>query len=220
MISLWTLYIVEPVIGTNLVMTTKCMLLQMMTWLQELFQVTYSIKIWWLICRRWGTMASSNGSIFCITGPLCRGIHWSPVNSPHKGQWHRALMFSLICTSINGWVSNRAAGDLRHLRAHYDIIVMNYLTGLTIICHNLRWIKIQSMKFTLTGAQMHADITGATILTTCHVVKSLPFIWKSANVSAIYWHPICKWAAETWGIDRVPELLSQKWQLGWHALVI
>ena len=26
-----------------------------------------------------------------------RGIHRSPVNSPHKGQWRRALMFSLVC---------------------------------------------------------------------------------------------------------------------------
>ena len=28
--------------------------------------------------------------------PFVRGIHRSPVNSPHKGQWRRALMFSLI----------------------------------------------------------------------------------------------------------------------------
>ena len=28
--------------------------------------------------------------------PFMRGIHRSPVNSPHKGQWRRALMFSLI----------------------------------------------------------------------------------------------------------------------------
>ena len=40
-----------------------------------------------------------------------RGIHWSPVNSPHKGQWRRALMFSLICAWINGWVNNGKAGD-------------------------------------------------------------------------------------------------------------
>ena len=26
--------------------------------------------------------------------PFVRGIHLSPVNSPHKGQWRRALMFS------------------------------------------------------------------------------------------------------------------------------
>ena len=42
-----------------------------------------------------------------------RGIHRSPVNSPHKGQWRGALMFSLIYARINGWVNNREAGDLR-----------------------------------------------------------------------------------------------------------
>ena len=47
----------------------------------------------------------------------------SPVNSPHKGQWRGALMFSLICVRINGWVNNREAGDLRCYRAHYDGIV-------------------------------------------------------------------------------------------------
>ena len=53
-----------------------------------------------------------------------RGIHRSPVNSPHKGQWRGALMFSLICAWINGWVNSRKAGDLRRHRAHYDVIVM------------------------------------------------------------------------------------------------
>ena len=53
-----------------------------------------------------------------------RGIHRSPVNSPHKGQWRGALMFSLICVWINDWVNNREAGDLRRHRAHYDVIVM------------------------------------------------------------------------------------------------
>ena len=56
--------------------------------------------------------------------PFVRGIHRSPVNSPHKGQWRRALMFSLICTWINGSVNNHEAGDLRRHRAHYDVIVM------------------------------------------------------------------------------------------------
>ena len=51
-------------------------------------------------------------------------IHRSPVNFPHKGQWRRALMFSLICTWINGWVNNREAGDLRRHRGHYDVTVM------------------------------------------------------------------------------------------------
>ena len=56
--------------------------------------------------------------------PFVRGIHRSPVNSPHKGQWRGALMFSLICAQINGWVNTRGAGDLRRHRAHYDVIVM------------------------------------------------------------------------------------------------
>ena len=57
--------------------------------------------------------------------PFVWGIHRSPVNSPHEGQWHGALMFSLICTWINGWVNNSEAGDLRRRRAHYDLILVN-----------------------------------------------------------------------------------------------
>ena len=56
--------------------------------------------------------------------PFLWGIHWSPLNSPHKGQWCVALIFSLIYTWINGWVNNDEAADLRCHRTHYDITVM------------------------------------------------------------------------------------------------
>ena len=56
--------------------------------------------------------------------PFVRGIHRSPVNSPHKGQWRGALMFSLICAWLNDWVNNGEAGDLRRHRAHYDVAIM------------------------------------------------------------------------------------------------
>ena len=56
--------------------------------------------------------------------PFVRGIHRSSVNSLHKDQWGGTLMFSLTCAPINGWVNNREAGDLRHHRAHYDVMVM------------------------------------------------------------------------------------------------
>ena len=64
--------------------------------------------------------------------PFVLGIHRSPVNPPQKGQCRGALMFSLICVWINGWVNNREAGDLRRYRAHYDVIVMRQccFTGL------------------------------------------------------------------------------------------
>ena len=48
--------------------------------------------------------------------PFVRGIHRTPMNSPHKGQRRGALMFSLICVWINGWVNNHEAGDLRCYR--------------------------------------------------------------------------------------------------------
>ena len=64
-----------------------------------------------------------------------RGIHRSPVNSPHKGHWRGALMFSLICVWINDWVNNCEAGDLRRYRAHYDVIVMHHGDTQTLVFH-------------------------------------------------------------------------------------
>ena len=52
------------------------------------------------------------------------GIHRSPVNSTHKGQWRRVLMFYLICAWTNGWVNTRDVGDLRRHRDNYDATVM------------------------------------------------------------------------------------------------
>ena len=66
---------------------------------------------------------------------LWAGIHRSPVNSPHKDQWRGALMFSLICAWINGWVNNGEAGDLRRHRSHYGTIVMIGLQVLQRLLH-------------------------------------------------------------------------------------
>ena len=68
-------------------------------------------------------MTSSNGNIFRVTAH-CAENSPVPVNSPHKGQWRGALMFSLICVWINDWVNNGDAGDLRRYRIHYDVTVM------------------------------------------------------------------------------------------------
>ena len=75
------------------------------------------------------TLSSSHDDVikwkhFPCNWPFVRGIHRSPVNSPHKGQWRGALMFSLICARIKGGVNNGEAGDLRHNHAHNDVIVM------------------------------------------------------------------------------------------------
>ena len=88
-----------------------------------------------------------------------RGIRRGPVNSPHKwpvtrkmfpfddvimpsphlvcysskDQWCGALMSSLICAWINGWVNNGEAGDLRCHCAHYDITVVVHRNGSIVI---------------------------------------------------------------------------------------
>ena len=83
-------------------------------------------------------MTLSKGNIFRVTGPLCgefTGHRWI---SHKQGQWRRALRFSLIYAWLNAWVNNRAAGDLRHHCAHYDVIVMMKHTDtfvLLFICY-------------------------------------------------------------------------------------
>ena len=91
------------------------------------------------------------------------GIHRSPVNSPHKGQWRGALMFSLICAWTNGWVNHRDAGDLKHHRAHYDVTAMPHLSNLAgnpahsqvgrysllSTWHRWHWLKMLGMPNTL-----------------------------------------------------------------------
>ena len=74
--------------------------------------------------------------------PFVRGIHWSPVISPHKGQWRGASMLSLICVWRNGWVNNREAGDLRRHRAHYDVTVMLMVVFSVILTTNPKCFAI------------------------------------------------------------------------------
>ena len=85
-------------------------------------------------------MTPWNGNIFRVTGPLWGEFTGHRVNSPHKGQWLAALMFSFIWAWINGWINNREAGDLRHHCAHYDVTVMRT----SDFCQNLCWTRLHA----------------------------------------------------------------------------
>ena len=62
--------------------------------------------------------------MFSTSLALREGIHHrSPVDSPHKGQWLRALMPSLVRVWTNNWAENRGTGDLRRYCDHYDVTV-------------------------------------------------------------------------------------------------
>ena len=79
--------------------------------------VTVTI-VWQFFLAWWRHQMETFSALLAI----CAGN--SPGNSSHKGQWRGALVFSLICVWINGWVNNGEAGDLRRNHAHYDVIVM------------------------------------------------------------------------------------------------
>ena len=80
---------------------------------------------WPHACRMHDDVIKWKHFLRCWT--FVRGIHRSPVNSPQKGQWRGALMFSLICVWINDWVNDREAGDLKRYRANFDVTVMVWI---------------------------------------------------------------------------------------------
>ena len=74
----------------------------------------------WRLTTSWRHQMETFSALVAI----CAGNSPVPGEFPNKGQWRGALMFTLICVWINGWVNNREAGDLRRYRAHYDVTVM------------------------------------------------------------------------------------------------
>ena len=117
--------------------------------------IHYHIKLYTILQESWpvleGCDVTMHGDIIIIKWkhfprywPFVWGIHRSSVNSRHKDQWRRVLMFSLMCASTNGSVNNRGAGDLRCHRANYDVTIMargHVQTaaadnGLSINCHS------------------------------------------------------------------------------------
>ena len=96
--------------------------------------------------------------------PFVLGIHRSPVNSPHKCQWRRALMFTLICARINVWINNREAGDLRRYYGHYDVIVMILMDFIS------NWLLIHKHYYEAAGPDgTHIYKTNRRIFSSCAI---------------------------------------------------
>ena len=107
--------------------------------------------------------------------PFVRGIHRSPVKSPHKGECHGALMFSFVCVWINDWVNNREAGDFGSHRAHYDVTVM------------IKIDRAKSHKYIPTFSGQIMD--GLTLYDLSHDIWDLPFTWVNIHCwrMALFW---------------------------------
>ena len=123
--------------------------------------------------------------------PFVWGIHRSPVNSPHKGQWHAAAVFSFICAWIHVWKNNREAGYLRRHRAHYVVTVMAstysmwaYHRALLLAGEKRRNIMVGAYSFQ-TYCTLYAmdQFLGVCIKAWCHIYASLMF-FKIGTVKA------------------------------------
>ena len=114
-------------------------------------------------------LTSSNGN---INWPFVRGIHRSPVNSPHKGQWPGALIFSLICTWTNDWVNNRDGGDLRCNHTHYDLSLM--------ICQLIS-IRISAVEMRLTSDYLSYAMV-------IHSLSKMTFFYWNRWIFLSYWN--------------------------------
>ena len=95
-----------------IMMTLECMSLLTCSVFDWFCEITYNGTP----CPWWRHQTET----FSVLLAICAG----KVNSPHKSQWRVALMFSLICARINGWVNNGEAGDLRRHHAYHGVTVM------------------------------------------------------------------------------------------------
>ena len=146
-------------------------------------------------------VTSSNGNNLPRYWPLVRGIHRSPVNSPHKGQSRGALMFSLICVWINGWVNSGEAGDLRRYRAQYNVTVMivhvqhiYYLRGschyqtynLKLIC-SVQWLLESTILLPFYGWNARCQNAFLLAIGVAYQLFIWHFAWQVFYIRNIHW---------------------------------
>ena len=111
--------------------------------------------------------------------PFVRGIHRSPVNSPHQAQWCGALVFSLICVwIINKRLSKHSWGWWfetlsRPLWPHHNVGFVYEKFTQTAIYVGPRWFNVGTVAPTL-GQRLRT------------VLFSLSFL-------TITWYSQCEW---------------------------
>ena len=120
---------------------------------------------------------------------ICAGNSLVAVNSPHKGQWRGALMFSFISVWINDWVNNREAGDLRRHHGHYDVNVI--MPPVLDVKDTLRSLSLRGNMITFTpggyfkrSAKLEALFLGQNYLVQFPDVRSLNETLKTLYLSS------------------------------------
>ena len=147
--------------------------------------------------------------------PFVWGTHRSPVNSPHKGQWHGALMFSLICAWTNGWGKQSRHWSFempscllwRHCNVYVNtptVAELEYQNPLSSLCKPL-YARVNELNKPVWGGGLYGCIWSN--------VPSTRRIWTCSDFSSIVWiytipHKICMQFAVTlcnslWGIHAI-----------------
>ena len=176
----WLVYCIQEIVGKqglgereNLCENTETpqIFINEKTYAQHIvFSINLYARLLWYWCVPLGNIHGvSHADVikwkhFPRYWPFVRGIHRSPVNSPHKGQWHGAFMFSLICAWTNSWANNWDAGDLRRHSTRYDVTVM-LLTVHAASCSSCVWHRLVSfpISFRATLLTLGQSHTGAII---------------------------------------------------------
>ena len=117
--------------------------------------------------------------------PFVRGIHRSPLDSPHKGQWHAALTFYLISAWTYDWVNIPDAGDLRRHRAYYPVTVMWQIIRRNVIAkpwHVMRprqsnWLLYRIRWISLLGDLPFSICSRRHLISSCTELKQLQTCW-------------------------------------------
>ena len=110
-----------------MVLNGNKVLLSWCWWIQCFFKCCYLICPWSWLVSSWNHQMEA----FSASLAICEGIHRSPVNSPHKGQWRGSVIFSLICARTNVWTNHWDTSVLRRHRVHYDVTVMLHTKSLS-----------------------------------------------------------------------------------------
>ena len=128
-------------------------------------------------------MTSSNRKRIPRCWPFVRGIHRPPVNSPHKSQWRGAMMFSLICTCIYGWVNNGEAGDLRRHHACYDVTVMETRFHVIRPRHGVPFLKCVKAKAVTKPSVCRMSL----LIVEWIVIYAHEIVWNRSGASFCIW---------------------------------
>ena len=123
---------------------------------------------------------------------LCEGN--SPVDSPHKGQWHRALFFFFFDLRLNILLSKQSRR--RWYRAYFDITVIFPLQSITLFI----WFNHRHMAINDIVPEIHHKWTFYCYLLSCPIALIVHFnyLWYIHNEadSFITSLNICYWSME------------------------